>query len=136
MLEVGRVAEPQPGTFHGWNRAHFGAWAIVSAPLILGLELTDEKLDPVLDIITNKEAIAVNQAWAGHPGMLVENYMAPPVPYSPDGATVPSSSNAKFWFISRSDPDVSSGAAPPVLRGTRPSGARGGKKGSGAAGGG
>jgi len=42
MLEVGRVAEPAPGTFFTWNRAHFGAWVIVSAPLILGMRLTDE----------------------------------------------------------------------------------------------
>lgn len=62
MLEVGRVQ----GSLE-WNRAHFGAWCIVSAPLILGLELTKAKLDPIIDIITNTEAIAVNQAWAGHP---------------------------------------------------------------------
>ena len=30
-----------------------------------------EILEPVVDVITNKEAIAVNQAWAGHPGALV-----------------------------------------------------------------
>ena len=24
------------GTFYSWNRAHFGAWCIVSSPLILG----------------------------------------------------------------------------------------------------
>ena len=38
---------------------------------MLGLELTAAKLTPIIDIITNKEAIAVNQAWAGHPGTLV-----------------------------------------------------------------
>ena len=65
MLEVGRVAEPMPGSFFTWNRAHFGAWCIVSAPLILGLELSDEKLNPILDIIGNKEAVQVNQLWAG-----------------------------------------------------------------------
>ena len=53
-LEVGRVAEPLPGTFFGWNRAHFGAWCITSAPLILGMALTDEQLEPVLDIIGNR----------------------------------------------------------------------------------
>ena len=96
MLEVGRVAEPVPGTFFGWNRAHFGAWCVVSSPLILGLELTDEKLDPILDIIGNSEAIAVNQRWAGHPGLLVENILAPPTPYDPSGAAVPSSSAGDF----------------------------------------
>ena len=81
-----------------WNRAHFGAWCVVSAPLILGLELTDAKLAPILDIIGNKHAIAVNQAWAGHPGMLVANIIAPPQTATPDGAklTVPSDSPGDY----------------------------------------
>ena len=55
-----------------WNRAHFGAWCVVSSPLILGLDITQPTLlAPVIDIITNPEAIAVNQAWTGHPGALV-----------------------------------------------------------------
>eukprot|EP00039_Didymoeca_costata_P010421 m.140153 g.140153 ORF g.140153 m.140153 type:complete len:560 (+) comp14820_c0_seq2:34-1713(+) len=68
MLEVGRVQGPM-----SWNRAHFGAWCIVSAPLVLGLELTSTNLQPIIDIIANKEALAVNQAWAGHPGTLLRN---------------------------------------------------------------
>jgi len=63
MLEVGRV--------HGsvaWNRAHFGAWIVVSAPLILGLRLTRENLEPIVEFITNPEVLAVNQGWYGHPG--------------------------------------------------------------------
>ena len=33
-----------------------------------GMDVTDKALvDSVWDIISNKEAIAVNQAWAGHP---------------------------------------------------------------------
>jgi alpha-galactosidase len=72
-MEVGRVEAPLPGTFFSWNRAHFGAWCIVSSPLIMGLELTDEILEPVLDILGNTEAVAVNQAWAGHPGMRLES---------------------------------------------------------------
>jgi alpha-galactosidase len=100
MLEVGRVMEPAPGSFFTWNRAHFGAWCITSSPLILGLELTDAKLGPILDIIGNREAIAVNQHWSGHPGMLVENIEAPPVPYNPAGAIVPSSSAGDIDAIS------------------------------------
>ena len=57
MLEVGRM----PSVVE--DRTHFGAWCIISAPLILGLDLRDDKeVDRVWDIITNKEAIAVNQA--------------------------------------------------------------------------
>ena len=97
MLEVGRVTAPAPGTFLSWNRAHFGAWCIVSAPLILGLDVTDTaKLEPILDVIGNQAAIKVNQDWAGHPGMLVENIVPPPQPFKPGGIVVPSSSAGDF----------------------------------------
>jgi hypothetical protein len=44
-------------------------WCIVSSPLILAYNLsTPERRELVWDIITNKEAIFVNQAWDGHPG--------------------------------------------------------------------
>lgn len=82
MLEVGRVQPPIKNstvdTTYSWNRAHFGAWCIVSSPLILGLELTDQQLEPVLDVIGNSEAIAINQAWAGHPGYLLKEYQMAP----------------------------------------------------------
>lgn len=71
MLEVGRVAEPMADSFFTWNRAHFGAWCVTSSPLILGLELSDKLLEPVLQIIGNAEAIMVNQQWAGHPGTFI-----------------------------------------------------------------
>ena len=55
-----------------WNRAHFGAWCVVSSPLILGLDVTDGgTLCDIIDVISNKEAVAINQEWAGHPGALV-----------------------------------------------------------------
>jgi alpha-galactosidase len=97
MLEVGRVEAPNDNQSYwlSWNRAHFGAWCAVSSPLILGLELSDANLDPILDIIGNTEAIDVNQAWAGHPGRLVAEL---PV--------APSSSN---WAVRRSG----QGQAPP-----------------------
>ena len=45
-----------------------GMWCIVSAPLILGLDVTDEaEMDSVWDIVSNTEAIAIDQAWHGHP---------------------------------------------------------------------
>jgi hypothetical protein len=71
MLEVGRVKIGGKMNF-GWNRAHFGAWCVISAPLILGMDLTkQDTLAAVIDIVTNAEAIAVNQNWAGHPGGLI-----------------------------------------------------------------
>ena len=49
----------------------------------MGLDLTDEeRVSTVWDIITNKEAIAVNQDWAGSPGRLVKviNSSSAPTP--------------------------------------------------------
>eukprot|EP00658_Telonema_sp_P-2_P036208 TRINITY_DN26237_c0_g1_i1.p1 TRINITY_DN26237_c0_g1~~TRINITY_DN26237_c0_g1_i1.p1 ORF type:complete len:560 (+),score=92.76 TRINITY_DN26237_c0_g1_i1:54-1733(+) len=67
MLQVGMV---QGGW--NWNRAHFGAWAVTSSPLILGADLRNSTLlADILPVISNQEAISVNQAWAGHPGRLV-----------------------------------------------------------------
>jgi len=69
MLEVGNIQGPLAVNE---SRSHFGMWCILSSPLILGLDLTDNAtVDSVWDIITNREAIAVNQAWAGHPGRFV-----------------------------------------------------------------
>jgi hypothetical protein len=51
-----------------------GAWCTVSSPLTLGLNLLDPNLAKVIPFITNKEAIAVNQNYAGHPGFLVASY--------------------------------------------------------------
>lgn len=73
MMEVGRIAGATPQ----WNRAHFGAWCVVSAPLILGLDVTDNKtLAEIIPYITNAEAIAVNQQYAGHPGYLAASFSA------------------------------------------------------------
>merc|ERR1711874_871157 len=66
MLEVGYFQGTHAVT---QSRTHFGAWCIVSSPLILGFDVTNgDLMDSMWDIITNEEAIAVNQAWAGHPG--------------------------------------------------------------------
>jgi alpha-galactosidase len=60
MLEVGNFDGDAAAVFME-SRTHFGAWCIVSSPLILGLDLTDEnKVDSVWDIISNTEAIAVS----------------------------------------------------------------------------
>jgi len=75
MLEVGVTNSQRAGlrtlTFTE-ARTHFGAWCIVSSPLILGMDLRDTtKLNEVWPIISNTEAIAVNQAWAGDAGVRV-----------------------------------------------------------------
>ncbi len=69
MLEVGRLASFVE------DRSHFGAWCIISSPLILGHDLRDANVTArVWPIIANTEAIAINQAWAGHPGKLVRSW--------------------------------------------------------------
>ena len=71
MIEVGNM----PGASLEWQKAHFGAWCIVSSPLILGFDLLDDALvDTYWPIIGNPEAIAVNQRWAGHPGWRVRTW--------------------------------------------------------------
>jgi hypothetical protein len=53
-------------------RSHFGAWVIVSSPLILSFDLANATtMRAVWPFITNLEAIAVSQTWAGHPGRRV-----------------------------------------------------------------
>lgn len=72
MLEVG-VA---PGLHKGEvaltfaeARAHFGAWCVVSSPLVLGLDVRDDAvMNANWPIISNTEAIAINQVWAGASG--------------------------------------------------------------------
>jgi hypothetical protein len=51
------------------NRAHFSMWTIMSVPLVLSLNFSDATvIDAVWPIISNSEAIDVNQAWAGSAG--------------------------------------------------------------------
>lgn len=49
--------------------------AISSSPLVIGADLTDsDVMAKAMPILSNMEAIEINQAWAGHPGMLVEGH--------------------------------------------------------------
>merc|ERR1740139_409035 len=76
------------------SRSHFAAWCITSSPLILGFDLTSSSLlDAVYPIISNSRAIAVNQAWHGHPGWLVRNSLATVRLGVPHGAFCPCCDN-------------------------------------------
>jgi alpha-galactosidase len=67
MLEVGN-GELTPDE----NRAHFSLWCILAAPLMLGNDI--RKASPeVLDILLNKEVIAVNQDPLGKQGVKVRD---------------------------------------------------------------
>lgn len=73
-LEVGVYNGPggtggDSGLSYAEARSHFGAWCVVSSPLILGIDTTNATaMDAVWDIITNNETIAVNQAYYGTSG--------------------------------------------------------------------
>ena len=50
-------------------RSHFGAWAIVSSPLVLGFNLSDDtQMSLHWETISNQHAIEVNQDYAGFSG--------------------------------------------------------------------
>ena len=67
MLEVGNGAL----TFDE-NKSHFSLWCILSAPLMLGNDI--RKASPeVLEILLNKEVIAVNQDPMGRQGVKVRD---------------------------------------------------------------
>lgn len=51
------------------QRTHFGLWCILSSPLTLSVDFGNaSRVDSVWGVITNVDAIAVNQRWAGLPG--------------------------------------------------------------------
>ena len=54
------------------SMAHFGAWAVVSSPLTLGHDLSnDAEYDAAWPVVSNRDAIMVNQVYAGDAGRLV-----------------------------------------------------------------
>ena len=84
MLEVGNTnppngalqrwgAEACPVITHAESQIHFGLWCVTSAPLIISHDVTNATMTAaVLDLLTNSEAIAVNQRYYKHPGWLVK----------------------------------------------------------------
>jgi len=72
-LEVGCAHGPggdnDPGLSAEETRSHFGSWCIVSSPLTLSHDVNNDTItDAIWPVIANPEAIAINQAWAGHSG--------------------------------------------------------------------
>ena len=65
MLEVGN------GMSVSEDRAHFSLWCMMAAPLILGNDLNNMSRD-TYKIITNREAIAIDQDSLGIQGMRIE----------------------------------------------------------------
>ncbi|KAL7549780.1 hypothetical protein ACHAWF_017096, partial [Thalassiosira exigua] len=75
MLQVG-VRDKKTGEIaltDAEARSHFGAWCIVSSPLILGHDVHDAEVkEEIWGIVSNREAIAVNQAYYGDSGGVYE----------------------------------------------------------------
>jgi alpha-galactosidase len=67
MLEVGNN-----GLTTSESRAHFSLWCIMAAPLIAGNDLRNMSKE-TLDILTNKEVIAVDQDTLGKQGIKVRD---------------------------------------------------------------
>jgi len=73
MLEVGCQHGPggpsDPGLSYIEARTHFNAWCIVSSPLTLSHDMTNDTItDLIWPIITNTEALAVSAAYNGMSG--------------------------------------------------------------------
>lgn len=72
MLEVGVLNTQKlgvPSLNFVESRSHFAAWCIVSSPLILGFDVTNQTtLDFVWPIISNTELLAVNSDYNGFSG--------------------------------------------------------------------
>jgi alpha-galactosidase len=72
--EIGNFCKDGPGKNQRCfdeERSHFGLWCVMSSPLVLGFNLSNQdQMGRVWPIITNKEAIAIDHAWAGMPGTL------------------------------------------------------------------
>ena len=85
MLEVGNGE-----LTYEQSRSHFGAWIMVSAPLVLGMDMSDlAVMATVWPIITNDEAINISQTYHLHPGFLVNgSYVAAPTPPPTPGPPV------------------------------------------------
>ncbi|MCF7956828.1 MAG: NPCBM/NEW2 domain-containing protein [Phycisphaerae bacterium] len=70
MLQVGNFDIKDETVDKSANRAHFGLWCILAAPLMAGNDLANMK-DTVRDILTAPEVIAVNQDKRGVQGYKV-----------------------------------------------------------------
>ena len=110
---IGRGSYSMPG---GWNypdslevgnghrgnrmpapeaRAHFSLWCVTSSPLYLGTRLENITADD-LAIVSNKDAIMVNQAWAGYAGDMLNASLHGPVNISRSNYSV-LPSNSVWW---------------------------------------
>ena len=71
-MELGRMSGPYR---EAEDRTIFGWYVVTSSPLYLGHNVSDDETNArVWPIVSNIEAIAINQQWSGHPGRLVKTW--------------------------------------------------------------
>jgi len=90
MLEVGCSGhfKSDTGLNEAETRSHFYAWAIVSSPLTLSMDVNnDTVMDAVWPVITNPEALEVSRSWEGFSG----------------GPFVTNTSNYQYYYKPMSD---------------------------------
>ena len=75
-LEVGN-ARRGVGLTPSEARAHFSLWCVTSSPLILGMDVRSISADD-LAVVSNRDAVAVSQAWAGFAGDMLNFSHFPP----------------------------------------------------------
>ena len=70
MMEVGQMSgkgETSAAESTRESQSHFAAWAIVSSPLVLGFDLSNQtELENAWPVISNKLAMEVSQCWEAH----------------------------------------------------------------------
>jgi alpha-galactosidase len=78
MLELGvqngAGGRDDPGLSMPQTIGHFSAWVIISAPLIISFDVTNETvMDELWPIISNKEVLEISQTYAGFSGGIFKN---------------------------------------------------------------
>ena len=71
----------------GQARAHFSLWCVTSQPLFLGMDIRNITQDD-LSVVSNPHAIAVDQAWAGFAGDMLNFSHYPPADPQKNNYTV------------------------------------------------
>ena len=82
----GDTLEPEHVLTPAQARAHFSLYCVTSSPLILGNDVRNMSADDFA-IVSNRDAIRVNQAWAGFAGDMLNYTQYPPANASKSNVT-------------------------------------------------
>ena len=80
MLSIGQsvfqqkfIGEGCPGLTFEEEKTLFATWAILSSPLILSFQITnDTEVERLWPVIANERALSINEQWAGEAGRLLK----------------------------------------------------------------